>query len=183
MTSSTKSYTANDLANLADDGQSYELVRGELRTMTPARFEHGVIGLNLAMTLRVFVKANKMGKVVNADTGFFIESKPDTVRAPDVAFVSQKRIAKLGVPKKFFPGPPDLAVEVVSPSDPMDEVIEKAELWIKTGTEMVWVVSPDKKIITVIRKEADSVLLTDKDILQGEPTLPGFQIPVQEIFS
>src|SRR5439155_5318412 len=90
-----------------------------------------------------------LGEVVSGDTGFIIEQDPDTVRAPDLGFVKRERIEKIGIPKKYFPGSPDLAVEIVSPGDTMNEVDEKVEMWLERGATMVWVVNPRKKTVSV----------------------------------
>lgn len=175
--------TADDLWRMPDKGQRHELVRGELRTMTPAGFEHGAIGFNLGLALGNFVKSKKLGIVVSADTGFMLETDPDTVRAPDVAFVRQERVAASGLTRKFFPGAPDLAVEVISPSDILNEVDEKVEHWLQAGTQLVWVVNPRQKTVTVYQKDAHTRILTEKDQLEGDPVLPGFQLAVAEIFA
>ena len=108
--------TADELFMMPDDGFRYELVKGELRRMPPAGSEHGAIGINIALVVAQFVKAHDLGVVFGADTGFKIASNPDTVRAPDLAFVRRERIPAGGVPREFWPGAPDLAVEVISPA-------------------------------------------------------------------
>src|SRR5262249_30284993 len=114
-TATTQLLTADDLWRLPDDGLRRELVKGVLYTMPPAGFEHGVVGINLSTPLDQHVKPNRLGLVVGGGTGFLIATNPDTVRAPDIGFVRQARIQATGIPRQYWPGAPDLAVEIVSP--------------------------------------------------------------------
>src|SRR6266702_2476485 len=104
--------TADDLFRMPSDGMRHELIRGELTTMPPAGFEHGSVTVNLNSPLHNHVRQHKQGVVVGAETGFIVERNPDTVRAPDTAFVSTTKLERIGIVKKFFPEAPDLAVEV-----------------------------------------------------------------------
>jgi len=182
MSTATQLLTADDLWHMANDGRKYELVRGELLTMAPAGSEHGFIGMRLGIRLGTFVEARQLGYVFNADTGFLISRDPDTVRAPDTSFVSQSRVPATGLPKKFFPGAPDLAVEVISPSDTLEEVEEKVADWLTAGTRLVWVVNPRRKTVTVYRTEDAAQILRATDQLDGGDVLPGFRCPVAEVF-
>ena len=179
----TKPMTAGELLAMPDDGYRYELVKGELIRMSPAGDEHGRIGMELAIPLGVHIKKNKLGKVYLAETGFLIRTDPDTVRAPDVAFVRVERVKEDPGLKGYRIGAPDLAVEVVSPGDTVSEVEEKVAEWIEGGARLVWVVSPKLHTITVYRSLTDIVTLTAKDILDGGEVVPGFQIDVAEIFA
>jgi Uma2 family endonuclease len=165
------------------DGFRYELVEGELRRMSPAGDEHGKTTMELAGPLHQYVKRNKLGKVYAAETGFLIQTNPDTVRAPDIAFVRTERIEETPRVKSYRPGAPDLAVEVTSPGDTVSEVEDKVTEWLEAGARMVWVVSPRLKTVTVYRSLTEVVALTEKDVLDGGEVVPGFQIPVAEIFS
>ncbi|RMF83685.1 MAG: Uma2 family endonuclease, partial [Nitrospinota bacterium] len=109
--------TADQLFHLPDDGFCYELVKGELRRMPPAGGEHGAIVMRLSLLLGRFIQDNALGVALGAETGFLIGTDPDTVRAPDFAFVRRDRVPEDGIPEGFWPGPPDLAVEVISPTD------------------------------------------------------------------
>lgn len=179
----TKPMTADELLALPDDGYRYALVKGELIQMAPTGYEHGVRTVELTTALHVHIKANKLGVVCAAETGFLLAQDPDTVRAPDIGFVNRERVEKAGVVKSFWIGPPDLAVEVVSPGDTVKEVEEKVSEWLEAGTRMVWVVSPKFHTITVYRSLTDITLLTDKDTLDGDDVVPGFQIKVADIFA
>ena len=145
-----KLMTADDLFDLPCDHMRHELVRGELRTMPPAGFDHGSIGMSLSWRLAHHVHSNSLGAVLLAETGFILALDPDTVRAPDISFVRSDRIPAEGNPK-FFHGPPDLAVEVVSPNDTSEEVEDKVLDWLEAGTKLVWVVSPKHRRVTVYR--------------------------------
>jgi Uma2 family endonuclease len=175
--------SADELLAMPDDGFRYELVKGELIRMSPAGSEHGEVAMDLAGPLYQYVKEHNLGTVYAAETGFKLESNPDTVRAPDIAFVRLERAQQKGRPKGFWPGAPDLAVEVVSPGDTVGEVEEKVAEWLAGGARMVWVISPKLQNVTVYRSLTDVVTLTMKDILDGADVVPGFQINVAEIFT
>jgi len=184
MTTSERLMTADDLWDLPDDGKKrYELVRGELRTTAPAGFEHGEIGTEIVYHLKHFVRTKGLGTILGADTGFILGRNPDTVRSPDAAFVSRERLRSIGRTKKFFPGAPDLAVEVLSPSDTVYETEEKVNDWLAAGTRIVWVVNPKQRTITVHKAGPQIQVLTEKDQLSGEDVVPGFACAVGELFS
>jgi Uma2 family endonuclease len=167
---------------MPDDGYRYELVEGELIRMAPAGAEHGKVTVKITTPLSVHVDANNLGTVYAAETGFIIRQNPDTVRAPDVAFVSRERIESAGVIKSYTIGAPDLAVEVISPGDTVREVEKKVREWLEAGTRMVLVVSPILRTITVYRSLTDIVVLTEKDTLDGDDVVPGFCIAVADVF-
>jgi Uma2 family endonuclease len=163
-------------------GERYELVKGELKIMAPAGFEHGDIVMELGMRLRLFVNTHKLGRVLGAETGYILSHDPDTIRAPDVSFVSQDRFVKTGLVKGYFPGAPDLAVEVVSPGDVAVEVQRKVGEYFEAGTQLVWVVYPDLRQVAVFSSARDAQVLTAVDALDGGALLPGFTCPVAELF-
>lgn len=178
----TRPMTADELLAMPDDGYRYELVKGELIQMSPTGDEHGQVTMELATILHQFVKKHNLGRVYAAETGFKLESGPDTVRAPDVAFVSRERVEATGTLTGYRSGAPDLVVEVLSPSDRIGKVEAKVKQWLETGARMVWVVSPKLHTVTVYRSLTDIVTLTEKDNLDGGDVVPGFQIKVAEIF-
>src|SRR6266704_4101153 len=153
--------TADELLAMPDDGWRYELVKGELIRMAPTGDEHGEVTMELATPLHLHVKKHNLGRVYAAETGFKLESDPDTVRALDIAFVRRERIEATGTLKGYRPGAPDLVVEVLSPSDRIGKVEGKVAQWLETGARMVWVVSPKLHTITVYRSLTDIVMLTE----------------------
>ena len=133
MVAKTQLVTAEELLDMPDDGFRYELVRGELRKMAPAGSGHSVSGVEIATSLNIHVKTNNLGRVFGADAGFLLARNPDTVRAADVAFVRRERVEAVGIPSGYWPGPPDLAVEIISPNDRYTEVYEKVDEWLEAG--------------------------------------------------
>jgi Uma2 family endonuclease len=180
MTSIEQTMTADQYFALGDIGPS-ELIRGELIHMSPTGYNHGWIAGNLAFALNQFVKSKKLGRVLTAEAGFLIRQNPDTVRAPDVAFVRAERDPPGGQPK-FFPGPPDLAVEVLSPDDRAGEVNAKVQDWLEAGTTTVLVVDPQTQTVAVYHQAQEIRLLHRDDTLELPALLPGFSLAVKEIF-
>jgi Uma2 family endonuclease len=185
MTIETRRTTAEELLRMPDDGFRYELVRGELRRMPPAGDEHGYLALEIASDLRNHVKANNLGRTYAAETGFKLASDPDTVRAPDAAFVSRERAEKVGRVAGYWPGAPDLAVEVVSPNDTHAEVTEKALAWLDAGCRMVLVADPERRAVTVYRSRSDIRILTSEagDAIDGADVVPGWKLSIAELFA
>ena len=183
MVSKPRLVTAQKLLEMPDDGYHYELVRGELRKMAPAGYRHGKCAGKVNGVLFGHVAANDLGTVPTAETGFLLASDPDLVRVPDVAFVSREREEVAGIMDGFFPGPPDLAVEVISPSDRYTDVAEKVEDWLNAGSRMVIVVDPRRRVVTVHLPGAAPITLTEQDTLDGGDVIPGWSMPVAEIFA
>ena len=161
--------------------EHFELVEGELIPMSPPGFDLGCIVLGIAAELREFVRARKLGMVV-VEAGFCVARDPDTVRSPDVAFVRAERVPPGGV-RAFFDGAPDLAVEVISPNDRASEVIAKADDWLRFGCAAVWVVDPETKTVTVYSHRPQTLFLSANDTLVCEELLPGFSLPVSQMFA
>lgn len=179
----TSLLTAEDLYRLPNDRcHRYELVRGELVTAMPPGFDHGSDALRCGELLNAFVRPRRLGRVV-AETGFVLFRGPDTVRAPDVAYVVTDRLPPPAQSAKFFEGAPDLAVEVISPSDTTSEVIEKVREYLTSGTRLVWLVDRGTRSITVYRANGSAHLLQEDDELSGEDVLPGFSVRVREVFA
>ncbi len=182
-TTETKLVTADELLRMPDDGFRYELVRGELKRMSPTGDEHGEVTMRLASPLYQYVTLKNLGKVYAAETGFKLESDPDTVRAPDIAFVSMERIQAAGRIQGYRGGAPDLAVEVLSPGNTKREMAEKVKDYFAAGARLVWIVNPKLKTVTVYRSLTDIRTLTEKDTLDGGEVIPGFQYSITELFT
>jgi Uma2 family endonuclease len=182
MTASTR-VTAEQLAAMPSDGHRWELVAGELKKMTPAGWKHGAIASRLNTWLGSHVEGNDLGVILAAETGFFLSRDPDTVRAPDVAFLTKERLSDLSTDETYWPGAPNLAVEVVSPGDRSGEVDEKVKAWLDAGTTLVWVVNPAWKTVTVYRSATQITTLTENDELRGEDVIEGFCRRVGDIFA
>ncbi len=174
--------TADELLQMKDDGFRYELVRGELRKMSPAGHQHGRIALNLTGPLFQHVKTHNLGTVYAAETGFKLATAPDVVRAPDAAFVGRERVEALGQTAGFWPGAPDLAAEVVSPGDTYAEVEDKVADWLDAGTRLVVVVNPGPQTVSLYHSRSDIRILTTDDVLDGGEVVPGWTLPVRDVF-
>jgi Uma2 family endonuclease len=172
--------TAEQLLEAPDLGRC-ELVRGELMMMSPAGFEHGAVAGRIHGHLFVFVSQNRLGLVTAAETGFQIGHDPDTVRAPDAAFIRANRLPRMRT-RGYFNGPPDLAVEVVSPNDRAGEVLTKVQDWLSAGCPTVWVADPTSQTVSVYHRSGETKLLTVAEELVDDDVLPGFRLSVAEIF-
>ena len=182
MSLASRVITADELWGMDDHAGRYELIAGELISMTPSGHEHSVVSLNVGAVLREYARRTGLGVVGGAEGGFKITSNPDTVLAPDVSFVSRARIQSAGVAKAYFPGAPDLAVEVVSPHDRVSEVDEKVERWLAHGCRSVWVVSPSSRSVVVHHADAKPLVFTKSEKLEAPDVLPGFVCLVHELF-
>jgi len=182
MTTSERLMTAEELLRRPNDGFRYALVDGELRRMSPASYQHGRLAMNIASPLDRYVRQQKLGVVLAAETGFLVAKNPDTVLAPDAAFVRRDRVEESGDTVSYWPGAPDLAVEIVSRHDLYTEIEEKVGAWLAAGTRMVSVVNPCQHRATVYRSLHKITILTEDDTLDGGEVVPGWQMPVRELF-
>ena len=139
--------------------------------------------MNLATPLAQHVKMHGLGVVCGAETGFRLASDPDTVLAPDIGFVRRDRLPASGLPAGYWPGAPDLAVEVLSPGDTIFEVDEKVATWLAAGAAAVWVVNPKRRTVTTHRAGAAPLTLSEDETLAGDDVVAGFRLPVTEIFA
>lgn len=170
--------TAEKLLRAGDIGRC-ELIRGQLIMMNAAGGKHGRITQGIAYALDQHVRSVKLGAILAAETGFILSRDPDTVRAPDVAFV---RVGRECDTEGFIPGAPDLAVEVLSPDDRPGYVREKVAEWLEAGTMAVWVVDPRVRTVTVHQAGRKPLIFGEPEVLRGGDVLPGFELPVREIF-
>jgi len=178
-TTQTHLMTAEELLHLDDDSHRHELIKGELLTMAPPGYPHGTVTMNISLLLGNYVKTNNLGRAVG-EMGYKLESDPDTVLAPDLSFIARNRMGSLS--EGYRPGPPDLAVEVLSPSDRKGQVEGKTSLWLQLGAKSVWNVDPRKRTVEVIRADGHRKLFYETDELVDD-TVPGFRVKVSEIFA
>ncbi|MDE0198137.1 MAG: Uma2 family endonuclease [Caldilineaceae bacterium] len=177
-----KLLTANDLLRLYSEGVRGELIRGALCETMPTGLTYGEIVMNLGGALRNFIRPRRLGRLVGSDSGMMLERDPDTVREPDIVFISAQKLPLNVRLSGYYEGAPDLVAEIVSPSDGPREVYHKALMWISFGVSLVWVVNPEKRAIEVHRPNQPLLSLTENDILDGGEVLPGFNYPVRDVF-
>ena len=174
--------TAEQLYELPDDGLRYELLRGTLVSEpVPSRL-HGRTVTRLSKLLSNYVDPRRLGVVYTGDTGFVLARQPDTVRGPDVAFLSAQRERETKNERPYIPGAPDLAIEVLSPNDRTREVLGKVSDYLAAGCRLVWVVNPAREEVSVFRSPFAPRILTGEHVLEGEDVLPGFSVTVAELF-
>lgn len=179
---STTLMTADDLLNMPDDGWHYELVRGRLIRMTAASSRPSIVTANITIDIGSYVRRHRLGIVGSAEWGFLLAQDPDTVRAPDISFVAGERIPPEGIPQGFWPGAPDLAVEVLSPSNRAGEILEKVNDYLAAGTRLVWVVDPEARMATVFRLNGPTSREGEHGALDGEDVLPGFTLSLASVW-
>jgi Uma2 family endonuclease len=179
---STAPLTALDVERISIPGKQVELIRGRLVVREPPGTRHGVIAATLGYLVTSFVRQHGLGVVVAQDTGFKIASDPDTVRAPDVAFIARDRAERIP-PRGYAALSPDLVAEILSPDDSPGEVLAKIGDWLAAGTRLAWVVDPRRSTVQVYRRDGSLSVLSENDSLDGEDVLPGFACTVRELFA
>ena len=181
MAIQTHGVTADELFRMPEDDYSYELVRGRLIQMPRPSPRHGIVVMRLGMPLYQFVEEHELG-VVLIEVGFMLASDPDTVRAPDISFLRRERLPLTGLPDFFWPGAPDLAIEVRSKTDRWSDILDKVDEYLRFGTELVWVIDQKALEVIVFRPGNDSFTLRPADELVGGDVVPGFRFPVSRLF-
>lgn len=174
--------TVDEFYRLPDDGLRHELVAGIVVSEPLPGFRHARLIIRIGRLIDTYVQAHALGTVVGGDGGFVLARSPDTVRGPDVAFVSREREGERD-PPRAFEGPPDLAVEILSPSDRTRAVREKVSQYLAAGTRIVWVVDPEARTVAVHRPRCGPLTLGGEDFLDAGDVIPGLRIPVEEIFA
>ena len=165
----------------ARDFPRYELVRGDPVEVAPPGRIHGEIAANITILLGTHVRRNNLGRVM-VETGYRLEKDPDTLRGPDVPFISAGRVSAEGLGSAYVQGPPDLAVEVVSPSDSAAEVEGKVHDYLSNGTRRVWVVYASTKRLLAYSLDGSVRWYQEEDTLEDQELLPGFAVPLAELF-
>jgi Uma2 family endonuclease len=171
--SSIELVTAEQLAGLHVPGKTEELVRGQLLVREPPGTRHGSVAARLTFLIADHVYRHNLGVVCSQDTGFKLESDPDTVRAPDVAFISQIRAGQIPL-RGYAAVAPDLVVEILSPDDRPGEVLTKVGQWLEAGSSVVWVIDPQRVAARVYRHDGALAIVGADGRLDAEPVLPGF---------
>jgi Uma2 family endonuclease len=161
--------------------ENTELIDGKVIALMPPIEIHGEIALAIGSFLRPFVRQHKLGRVY-VETGFRLDRNPDKVRAPDVSFLESSRLPQGDERFAFVEGAPTLAIEVISPGESWDNVEEKVRLYFEAGTKVVWLVEPRRHIVTVRYFQSAPLDYFEGDIIPGGEILPGFELPVKEIF-
>lgn len=174
--------TVEDLYVMPDDGFNYELQAGMLVSEPLPGFRHGRVMAAVADILRTHVRTHRLGVVLAGDSGFILARTPDTVRGPDVAFVSTDRIGDSGDSVRAFAGAPDLAVEVLSPSNTPAGLRAKVADYLAAGARCVWIVDPEARTVTVYASLLSPHVLAEEELLDGGDVIPGFQVRVGELF-
>jgi len=174
--------TAEAFWQLPETELQRELVRGEVIETMPPGGRHGIIAAEIVFRLRDWIRQGA-GGYVGVESGFILARNPDTVRAPDVFYVRADRLPKGGVPEAFWDMAPDLAIEIVSPSESADEVREKVRDYLAAGTPLVWVIYPRSQEVLAHTPDGAAQTYTGQDALQHAEVLPGFTCVVADLFA
>ncbi|HOY59200.1 MAG TPA: Uma2 family endonuclease [Verrucomicrobiota bacterium] len=178
-----KEWTEAELQALPGDGFIHEVVNGELVMSPKNTWYHGRICTRLLVAISHFVTGHKLGAVLDSSTGFWMFNS--NCRAPDVSFVSKSRLTMLGFEpnaKRFFPGAPDLAVEVLSENNTRAEIDERLRDFFASGTQIAWVIDPDQQRVEVCHSPSRRQLIGSGGFLDGEQLLPGFRFAIADLF-
>ena len=183
MATTEKLLTAEEFERLPDDGKRYELIDGELREMAPTVNWHGEVETNLTTLLHTHTRAHGLGRVSCGEVLYIVQRNPDRVRAADIAFLRQERVPSLEARQHIMEVIPDLVVEILSKSDTIEEISDKIDDWLNAGVQMLWIVDPFRRTVTIYQPGRDPSLLGQHGVLEGDPVVPGFRCPVAEIFA
>ncbi len=181
-TAKSKLLTAEDLLRLSGQGVKGELIRGVLCETVSVGKVHGRIAMTFGSALVTHVKPRRLGTVIGSDAGVLVQRNPDTVREPDIAYISAERLPLDDQSDGYLEVAPEIVVEIVSPSDRNQEVNDKTLMWLAHGVLMVVEVYPAERAVMVHRPGAAAVTLAGDDVLDGGDVLPGFSLPLRDIF-
>jgi len=171
-----------DYARLPEEDAKQELVEGMLVREPLPGWRHGRVAARIAFLIGEFLESHPVGTLSTCDTGHVLSESPATVRGPDVAFVSAERAARIGDEAGFFPGSPDLAIEVLSPSDRWGDVHSKVADYLAAGARLVWVVDPERRTAVEYRTLLDPREIGPQGELDGGDVLPGFRLALSRLF-
>ncbi|PWU12067.1 MAG: hypothetical protein C5B50_22185 [Verrucomicrobia bacterium] len=178
-----KVWTEQELAALPDNGYNYELVNGELVMSPKNNFQHENICLRLIFALEQFNRTHKLGAVLGSNLGCWMNNR--NCRAPDISFIPKERLKRLGFRpsvRKFLPGAPDLAVEILSTSNTRAEIDQRLKDFFSSGTRLAWIVDPENDCVEICHSPTDRQLIASGGFLDGEDLLPGFRFPIADLF-
>ena len=181
-TAKPKLLTADDLLRLHSEGVKGELIMGVLHKKVSNGLEHGEIAMNWGILLGSFVKPRRLGRIFGSDAGVQLEHDPDTVREPDVAFISAERMPLDVRERRYAQVVPDLVVEIISPNDRPVAVFDKAQMWLRHGVRLVWITDPEARTVTALPQSGPARTYTEDDTLDGGDVLPEFSCAVRDIF-
>lgn len=188
MSTTTRLITADELLGMPrrNEHGNYrilELIRGELKTMSPTGVTHGILCVRVGAALNSFVEEAGLGVVCGAETGFIVERNPDSVLGADAAFISNERLKGVENIDKFAPFAPDLAIEVLGPGNTVKEIEEKISLYFAAGSRAVWVFNPKRRTVAVYGSPFDVRILSEQETLDGGDVLPGFTLELSKLFA
>ena len=174
-------YSGTDLLNHPEWGPC-ELIRGKVVPVCRPNYIHGKLMTEIASELRSHVKKNRLGSVISGDSGIYLERSPDTVRGPDVYFVSAAREPAKANQDKYLEVAPELCVEIVSPKDRWSNILSKVHMYLAIGVKIVWVIDPQTRVVQIYRQNKGVSMLEADGILCGEDVIPGFELPLKDLF-
>jgi Uma2 family endonuclease len=183
MVTTEKLLTAEDFEQLPDDGKRYELIDGALREMAPTANWHGEVESNLVIRWGGHVQAQGLGRVSCGEVLYIVRRNPDRVRAADIAFIRRDRVPPLEARQHILEVIPDLVVEILSHSDTVAEISDTIDDWLQAGVQLLWIVDPFRRTVTIYRPGLDPVLLGERATLEGDPVVPGFRCAAAELFA
>lgn len=179
----TRTMTVEELLELEDDGRRYELIRGELLSMPPTGEAHGHVMGKLSHLIWRYLDENPIALLAVGDPGYVLGHDPDILLAPDLALTLVTRLHGESAERGYPARAPDVVIEILSPTDRIGPVNEKVSLYLEAGVRIIWLIDPDRKAITQYAPNQPARLLQSGDTLTAESVLPGFQLPVSDIFA
>lgn len=183
MVTTTTPISIEELERHGGPESSWELINGELIEMPPSSELHGGVGGTFHIQLGAYVLSNELGLLYLSETGYVVSENPPTVRKPDISFIRAGRLPANRNRHGLIRIPPDLVVEVISPSDRMADVLTKVGMWLQFGVPLVLLIAPTARTVTVCRSDREPRTLNDDQMLDGEDIVPGFSLPVRAIFA
>ena len=183
VVSTKKQWTEEELQSLPNDGFNHEVVDGELIMSPKNNFEHESICIRLSTAMHTFNATHKLGAVLGSSAGFWMHNR--NCRAPDISFIPNTRLKQTGFTsrtRKFFPGAPDLAIEILSPNNSRREIDDRLRDFFSSGTQIAWLINPELEAVEICYALDNRKLLGPGAELDGEHLIPGFRYPIADLF-